>query len=121
PPFAGRGWVLAVAFSPDGRSLVSGGLDQTVEVWDVSRITGRPRVSAERSPAELEADWKDLAGDAATGYAAVGRLASSPGRGVAFLGKRLQDTQPVDSKRVEHLIADLDDERFEVRDRATRE
>src|SRR5262249_45696658 len=71
------GWVLAVAFSPDGRTVVSGGLDKTVLVWDVSRIIGRRRAPAERSPSELEADWKDLSGDAAKGYAALGRLVSS--------------------------------------------
>jgi hypothetical protein len=38
----------------------------------------------ERSLAELEADWKDLAGGARTGYAALGRLVRSPGRAVAF-------------------------------------
>jgi RNA polymerase sigma factor (sigma-70 family) len=120
PQFAGRGWVLAVAFSPDGRTLVSGGLDQTAYVWDVSRITGRRRQPAERSPADLEADWKDLAGDAAAGYAALGRLVSSPGRAVAFLGKQLQGANPVDTRRIERLIADLDDGKFPVREQATR-
>jgi RNA polymerase sigma factor (sigma-70 family) len=121
PRFAGRGWVLAVAFSPDGRTLVTGGLDKTAHIWDVSRITGRQRARAERSPADLEADWKDLAGDAAAGYAALGRLASSPRRAVAFLGKQLETTTRVDTTRAERLIADLDDERFEVRSKATKE
>ena len=119
-PFKG-GWVLALAFSPDGRTLVSGGLDKKADIWDVSQITGRRRQVAERSPADLEADWKDLAGDAAAGYAALGRLVSSPGRAVAFLGKQLQSTQSVDTKRIERLIADLDDERFDVREKAARE
>jgi hypothetical protein len=121
PQFAGRGWVLAVAFSPDGRTLVSGGLDQTAHIWDVSSITGRRAEPAERSPADLEADWKDLAGDAAAGYAALGRLASSPGRAVPFLGKQLQSTPPEDARRIERLIADLDNEQFAVREQATRE
>jgi RNA polymerase sigma factor (sigma-70 family) len=121
PRFAGRGWVLAVAFSPDGRTLVAGGLDKTVQVWDVSRITGRRRPVAERSPADLEADWRALAGDAAAGYAALGRLVSSPGRAVPFLGKQLRRAEPVDSKRVERLIADLGDRRFRARAQATRE
>jgi WD40 repeat protein len=119
-PFKG-GWVLSVVFSPDGRTLVSSGLDETAHLWDVSRITGRRRELAERSPAELEADWRDLAGDAAAGYAALGRLVSSPGSGVVFLGKQLQSLKPLDTKQIERLIADLDDGRFQVREKATRE
>jgi WD40 repeat protein len=121
PRFAGRGWVLAVAFSPDGRTLISGGLDKTVHIWDVSRITGRRRAPAERSPAQLEADWKDLAGDAAAGYAALGRLASSRRCAVAFLGKQLQSSKPVDTRRIARLIADLDNDTFAVREQATKE
>lgn len=120
PRFSG-GWVLAIAFSPDGRTLVSGGLDKFVYVWDVSRITGRRREPAERSPADLEADWRDLSGNAAAGYAAVGRLRSSPKAAVAFLEKQLQGIKPVDSKRIERLLADLDDEQFAVREQAVKE
>jgi RNA polymerase sigma factor (sigma-70 family) len=119
-PFKG-GWMLAVAFSPDGRTLVSGGLDRTAHVWDVSRITGRRRRLAERSPAELEKDWKDLAGDAAAGYAALGRLVGSGGHAVAFLAKQLQSTPPPDTRRIERLITDLDRRQFDVRARAARE
>jgi hypothetical protein len=121
PRFAGRGWVLAVAFSPDGRALVSGGLDKSAHIWDVSRITERRRQAAERSAAQLEADWRDLAGGAAAGYAALGRLVSSPERAVAFLGKQLQSEKPVDTKRIERLLADLSGGRFQVREQATKE
>jgi hypothetical protein len=116
-----NGYVWAVAFSPDGRTLVSGGLDKTAHLWDVSRITGRRREPAERLPVDLEADWKDLAGDAAAGYAALARLVSSPERAVAFLGKQLQSTKPPDAKRIERLLAGLDDEQFQVREEATKE
>jgi hypothetical protein len=123
PRFAGRGWVLAVAFSPDGRALVSGGLDRKAFVWDVSRITGRPRATAERSPRQLEADWKDLAGDPRAAYAAVGRLMASPRSAVPFVEKCLEEelARAADTRRVERLIACLDDDRFEVRKQASKE
>ncbi len=114
-------WVIAVAFSPDGRTLVSGGLDKQAHIWDVSTLTGRQREVAERSPADLEADWKDLAGDAKAGYAALGRLVSSPAGAVAFLGKQLQSIKPVDTKRIERLLADLDSDAFADRENATKE
>jgi hypothetical protein len=84
-------------------------------------MTGRRREPTERSPAELETDWRDLSADAAAGYAALGRLVSSPKRAVAFLEKQLQSIKPVDSKRIERLIADLDYDQFEVREKAARE
>ena len=35
-------WVNAVAFSPDGRSLVSGGDDETLRIWDVTPYRAIP-------------------------------------------------------------------------------
>src|SRR5262249_9786878 len=42
-------------------------------------------------------------------------------RAVSFLGKQLQSIKPVDSKRIERLIADLDSAKFAVREQATKE
>ncbi|MFL5342505.1 MAG: sigma factor-like helix-turn-helix DNA-binding protein, partial [Gemmataceae bacterium] len=114
------GWMLTVAFSPDGRNIVSGGLDKIAQVWDVSQFTGRSREPAERSPADLDADWKALAGDSAAGSAAVGRLKSSA-KAVAFLGSKLQKIETIDARRIEHLVADLDAGQFAVREQATKD
>ena len=35
-PNAHNNWVLSVAFSPDGSSIVSGSADKTIKVWDAT-------------------------------------------------------------------------------------
>jgi hypothetical protein len=42
-------------------------------------------------------------------------------RAAAFLEKQLQNAPPLDMRRIERLIADLDQEQFDVRERAARE
>ena len=32
-------WVMSVAFSPDGKTIVSGSRDQTLKVWDAGVST----------------------------------------------------------------------------------
>ncbi len=112
------GWILAVAFSPDLRLLVSGGLDKKADIWDVSRFIDRPRTSVERAPAQLEADWKDLAGEPTAGYAAIGRLVASAEQSIPYLAKQLQAAETPDLKRIEQLIGELDAEQFAVREKA---
>jgi hypothetical protein len=67
--------------------------------------------------AELERLWQRLAGKARSANQAVLLLAANPAHSIPFLRGRLKPAADV-SRRVERLIGDLDDETFEVREKA---
>jgi RNA polymerase sigma factor (sigma-70 family) len=117
-----QGGVRAIAFSPDGMRLASGGNDTTILLWDLTRLRQRQPAPPALSARELDALWADLAGaDAARAYRAIWALAGAPPQAVALLGNRLRPITAADPKRVGPLLADLDSPRFAVRRRAERE
>jgi WD40 repeat protein len=111
--------VRCLAFSRDGRTLASGLGDSTVLLWKVSEpAREEPKLSA----GELEEAWSALVGDdARKAYRAIHRLAAAPQQSIPFLRDHLKPAATVDAKRIERLIADLDDDAFAVRERASRE
>jgi RNA polymerase sigma factor (sigma-70 family) len=111
PPLVGhRDEVLGVAFSSDGRALASVGSDGTGLVWDLT--SSRTRAGG----------WAELGSkDAARARRAVWALAATPNKSVPLLRERLRPVPAAASRRVARLIADLDDEQFDVRQKATRE
>jgi RNA polymerase sigma factor (sigma-70 family) len=110
-----RHGVNAVAFGPDGRRLASGSDDGTALVWEVFD-PGRP----DPTEAELAAWWDDLAGEPVKAHQAVGALAAARSM-PAFLAKRLTPVEAPDEQRLARLVADLDGERFQDREAATKE
>jgi RNA polymerase sigma factor (sigma-70 family) len=115
-----KGRVVSLAYSADGKILVSGSNDATALVWD---LAGRQQAGASTplSAQQLSACWTDLAGeDAARAYQAIRKLARDPKRAVPFLDKRLQPVPLVEKKHLARLIADLDSPVFAVREKATR-
>jgi WD40 repeat protein len=118
-----RGGVSALAFSPDGKRLASASHDTTVLLWDMdAALPGKPKPPARLSPKDLSNLWNDLSGtDAAKAYRAIWALADAPGQSVPFLSARVHPIPPPDAAQVARLIADLDSDRFEMRERASRE
>jgi WD40 repeat protein len=116
------GAVRAVAFSPDGRRLLSGGSDATLLVWDTGAWLDPQRPGRDLADADLEKLWADLAGvDGVRAYSAVRTLAAVPRQSVPFARERLRAFLGVDSERIARLIAQLDDDRFAVREKASAE
>jgi RNA polymerase sigma factor (sigma-70 family) len=121
--FAGHlGPVSALALTPDGRTLLSGGADTTVLLWD---LTGRQRNGhlelATLADPELEAAWSNLGDeDAAKAYRAAWDLIGSPKQSLPLLRGMLRPAVAFDAARLPRLIAELDADDFDVRERATR-
>jgi len=116
------GGVLALAFSPDGRRMVSGNMDTTALVWEVPKP---PPLVREPAPVltdqDLDTLWADLLADEApAAWQAIRKLAAAPKQTLPFLADKLQP-KPIDPKRIDRLITDLDSKQFDVRQRATTE
>jgi hypothetical protein len=118
-----RGHAVSLAFSPDGRSLASGSADSSGLVWDLTGRQHEGRLApAKLAPQDLEVTWTDLAGaDAAKSYRSLWLLAAAPEQALPLLRPLLRPVAVVPAERLKRLIADLDDDDFEVRERASAE
>jgi predicted NACHT family NTPase len=111
-----RGSVYGLGFAPDGRSLTSASTDWTVKLWEVPGWERRPTPVALGVVSGL---WADLAGeDAPRSFRSMGALLASPRQCVALLGERLQPAAPL-PQSFTRWVADLGDEEFAVRQKAT--
>lgn len=108
--------ITAVDFAANGRYFATGSVDQTVLVWDVQASARPVPPDAARS---LEALWKDL-GDVNAEVAgeAMAKLMEQPDAAVALLRKHVQPAPQSQEEEIQKLIAQLDDARYAVREKA---
>lgn len=122
--FAGHhSGVNSLAFSPDGLQLASGGGDSTILVWDITgrRVDGRGRAKPLTSR-DLDACWTALKNeDSARAYDAVWALVADAQQAVPFLQKHLPPVPRADAKTIARLIADLDSDDYQARQKAAEE
>jgi WD40 repeat protein len=112
-----RDHVMTLAFTPDGRRLLSTSSDRTGLVWDV-------RLAAGAKPAAGSVDdlWETLADTKAErAFQALARLAAEPDRAVALVRARLKPARvPLDAE-LDRLVVELDSAQFAVRQKAAAE
>jgi WD40 repeat protein len=113
--------VLCLDFSPDGRFLVSGSDDGTALVWDL--VTPAP-LPGQDGPAAagLERWWSRLGSpDASRADEARRMLVAASAQSVSLLARRLRPATTPAAARLTTLIAELEAERYAVREHADRE
>ena len=115
-----EGTVVSVAFAPDNKTVISGSADTTALVWDARRLI-KKTPTIELKAEQLDELWKDLAGDPQKAYQAIGMLSAAPKQAVALVKDKIKPAAGVDGQRIEKLIADLESDRFQVRQSATKE
>lgn len=118
-----RGRVQALAWSADGKRLITGSADTTALIWKLTGLIGMADAdNVALSEAAFASYWTDLRGpDAKRAYAAMRRLVADPSRSIGYLSRQLVPAVAADPKRVAALIANLGDPAFATRDKAARE
>jgi RNA polymerase sigma factor (sigma-70 family) len=112
-------------FGPGGgRVMVTSLSLLALEVYYRDELLFAANPARLRTDKEVEAAWSDLAGaDPIKARRSVWALARSPREALSVLDKSLTPPAPpaADAKKLARLIADLDDDRFDVRESATKE
>jgi hypothetical protein len=119
---AHSGWVWGIALTHDEKALASCSVDSKLLYWELAGLTRPSPTSARLSSRDLDARWTELADpDPARAYPAVYALASDPARSLPMLEKRLTTSRPgtVTQAGLQKMIADLDSDEFEVREKAS--
>jgi len=122
--FSGHeGMLSALTFSPDSRRLATGSADTTVLLWD---LTGSPadQPAKKLTAKELDDAWAALdANSGKTAHAAMGKLLAAPADTLTLLQKQLKPVKgkAIDNETLARWVGDLDDQRFEKREQATRD
>jgi WD40 repeat protein len=115
-----QGDITALSFSSDGKTLASGSRDTTVLLWDMTRYPAGAKGQA--ANVDAPARWGDLlSDDAAKAFDAVCALVAAPDKALPFLKDRVRPAAQSDAAAIQHLIANLDDEQFSVRTKASDE
>jgi hypothetical protein len=111
-----------LAFTPDGRRLVSVSDDQTGLVWDVTLPALAPRSGVKPTGKELADAWERLTGtDPALGYVGIATLCASPAEAVPLLKEKLRPAATPTDADLDRITTQLAAGEFADREKASAE
>ena len=114
----GQAGLEALCLSRDGKYLATGGSNATAMVWELPPPKKLTRLASMTD----ESAWGDLGHPNATrAYRVMLHLIASPDAAVRLFADRLKPPPPLEAGRIDRLVAELNDDDFKVRERATRE
>jgi hypothetical protein len=115
-----RSRIYEVAFTPDGKRLVTAG--PAPLVWDLLELAKVPDAALTPHPARAARLWAALGGeDAAAAFRAICWLARAPDEALPLLETALRPISTRDGQRITKLVARLDSDVFVERQAAMRE
>jgi RNA polymerase sigma factor (sigma-70 family) len=110
-----------LAFSPDGRRLVSGSRDQTGLVWDVT-LSALVSRSGKPTEQELSDAWERLGGsDPGLGYLGIAALTAAPAEAGALLKAKLRPALVPTDADLDRVTAKLGAAESDDREKASAE
>ncbi|HEX3147911.1 MAG TPA: PQQ-binding-like beta-propeller repeat protein [Gemmataceae bacterium] len=113
--------ITSLAFTPNGKALASATIDGSVTLWNTSNA--KP-LDAPHPPTEqlMKAWWAELAGnDMLVVHRSIWGLTAHPDATVSYIGERTEPAKGPGRERIQRWLLDLDNDRFAVREVATKE
>jgi WD40 repeat protein len=114
------GMLTCGAFSPDGRTLLTGSEDTSILVYDLAGQKDARR--GHISTADLEKRWSELADkDASKAYRAVWFFVTAPAQSTPFIAGKLKPVNIADPAAIQRWISDLGSDQYAIRQAAAKE
>lgn len=113
-----HGTLHSLCFSPDGRRIASGSSDGTAYVWDMTGLGAKPAGPLDRG--EVAALWESLV-DTEKAQNAIWQLTRAPEMAVAQIRQHVKPIPRTDAKVIARLVADLDADDFDAREKASQQ
>jgi hypothetical protein len=115
--------INALTFTPDAKTIGSASSDTTALLWDLTGSQSDTPLPAKLEAKELAELWEALNNPLANpAFHAQVRLGAAPGDAVTLLRERLQAAgggEPPTKEQIAKWIKDLDDDDFDVREKAS--